>query len=89
MQIPRDVRKGICVFDNHADFTSLRERIRWTKRCSVRDQSDPERNNHLSGMIPSVCDAERGFDRREAEHAGRVTPHSRDHSAQKAPEEAR
>jgi hypothetical protein len=47
----------------------------WT----VRDQSDPERNNHLSGMIPSACDADGSLNRRKAEHAG-GSPHSLNHS---------
>jgi hypothetical protein len=57
----------------HARFASLPERIPSTYvetsrspvwidvRWTIRGQSDPERDNYLSGMIPSAWDAGAGL----------------------------
>ena len=105
MQIPRDVRKGTCVFHTRrlhvapgnvsaqpalrrfsgeydgreANCSAVWIDVRWT----IRDQFDPERNNHLSGMIPSVCDADASLRPTQSGARGGASPHSRDHSQEK------
>ena len=49
--------------------------VDWT----IRGQSDPERNNYLSGMIPSAWDADASLRPMQSGARG-WWPHSRDHS---------